>query len=224
MVGVVLALERGFHVLLVCGRGMDAPKGLILFSKTPVSQDANRSIQQQYRIVSILLLGTLLGTFWMVELIFVTAIFLLVDVAIILKLKETTSIPLAVNLNHPFMDSPAVSQSEVMVRFTDEWIDPGIHRLKLVKDPVIGWLIHKQDSEISVLSKWNTKGGVKLLTKQLSIINQAISLNNAINESKDEFEDARDRESQDSDLLEREWLPEDEFDIQGPISRMFSSE
>ena len=224
MVGVVLASERGFHVLLAFGRGMDAPKGLIPFSKTPVSQDANHSKQQQYRIVSILLLGTLLGAFWIVELILAAAIFLLVDIAIILKLKEITSIPLAVNLNHPFMDTTAVSQSEVMVRFTDEWIDPGIHRLKLVKDPVIGWLIHKQDSEISVLSKWDAKGGGKLLSKQLSIINQAISLNNAINESKDEFEDARERESQDSDLLEREWLPEDEFEIQGPISRMFSSE
>jgi hypothetical protein len=122
------------------------------------------------------------------------------------------------------MESAAVSQSEVMVRFTDEWIDPGIHRLKLVKDPIIGWLIHKQDSEISMLSKWDTKGDGKLLSKQLAIINQAISLNNAINESKDEFEDARERESQDSDLLEREWLPEEEFEIQGPISRMFSSE
>jgi hypothetical protein len=75
-----------------------------------------------------------------------------------------------------------------------------------------------------MLSKWDTKGDGKLLSKQLAIINQAISLNNAINESKDEFEDARERESQDSDLLEREWLPEDEFEIQGPISRMFSSE
>jgi hypothetical protein len=25
-------------------------------------------------------------------------------------------------------------------------------------------------------------------------------------------------------LLEREWLPEDEIDVQGPLSRMFSSE
>jgi hypothetical protein len=224
MVGVVLASERGFHVLLVCGRGMDAPKGMILFSKTPVSNDANYSKQQQVRIVSILLLVTLGGMYWIVELSILIPVLVLINVVIIKKLKETTSIPLAVNLNHPFMDSTAVSQSEIMVRFIDEWIDPGIHRLKLVKDPVIGWLIHKQDSEISLLSKWDTKGDGKLLSKQLAIINQAISLNNAINESKDEFEDARERESQDSGLLEREWLPEDEFEIQGPISRMFSSE
>ena len=96
--------------------------------------------------------------------------------------------------------------------------------MKLAKDPISGWLLHKQDSDMSILSKWDTKSGEKLLSKQLAIINQAISLNNAVNESKDEFEDARDRESLDSDLLEREWLPEDEFEVQGPISRLFSSE
>ena len=60
--------------------------------------------------------------------------------------------------------------------------------------------------------------------KKLSIINQAISLNNAVNDSNDEFEDARERESQESGLLERKWLPEEELDVQGPISRIFSND
>jgi hypothetical protein len=224
MVGVVLASERGFHVLLVCGRGMDAPKGLIHFSKTPVAFDANYSVQTSSRIGLVVLFITLVGTYWVVEISFIIPFIILANVVLIKKVKEITSIPLAVNLNHPFMETNAVSQSEVMVRFADKWINPGIHRLKLVKDPVVGWLIHKQDSEISILSKWDAKNGAKLLSKQLAIINQAISLNNAINESKDEFEDARERESQDSDLLEREWLPEDELEVMGPISRLFSSE
>ena len=224
MVGVVLASERGFHVLLVCGRGMDAPKGLIHFSKTPVAFDANYSVQTSSRIGLVVLFITLVGTYWVVEISFIIPFIILANVVLIKKVKEITSIPLAVNLNHPFMETNAVSQSEVMVRFADKWINPGIHRLKLVKDPVVGWLIHKQDSEISILSKWDAKNGAKLLSKQLAIINQAISLNNAINESKDEFEDARERESQVSDLLEREWLPEDELEVMGPISRLFSSE
>ena len=122
------------------------------------------------------------------------------------------------------MEAGAVDNSELMVKFTSEWIDPGVHRLKVVKDPISGFLIHKNDDEHSVLSEWNTNKNLKLLTKQLAIINQAISLNNAVNESKDEFDDARERESQDSTLLNREWLPEEELEIQGPISRMFSSE
>ena len=63
-----------------------------------------------------------------------------------------------------------------------------------------------------------------VMQKHLSIINQAISLNNAINESNDEFDDARERESQESTLLERNWLPEEELEVQGPISRIFSNE
>ena len=122
------------------------------------------------------------------------------------------------------MDSQAISESEVMVRFAQDWIEPGIHRLKLVKDSLHGWTIHKQDDQLSILSIWDTKLSEKILTRQLSIINQAISLNNAINESNDEFEDARERESLESTLLEREWLPEDEIEVQGPISRIFSPE
>ena len=84
--------------------------------------------------------------------------------------------------------------------------------------------MHKQDSDLSILSQWDANYGEKVLSKQLTVINQAISLNNAINDSNDEFEDARARESQESELLERNWLPEEEIEVQGPLSRFFSSE
>ena len=71
---------------------------------------------------------------------------------------------------------------------------------------------------------WDTNLKESVLNKHLAIINQAISLNNAVNGSNDEFEDARERESQESSLLEREWLPEEEIDVQGPISRIFTNE
>tara|TARA_B110000444_G_scaffold163257_2_gene152601 strand:- start:46887 stop:47498 length:612 start_codon:yes stop_codon:yes gene_type:complete len=203
---------------------MDEPKGLIHFSKTPVSVEANHSNKQQILVFSILTCVSLVCSIFYFELIFLALICLVFSFFAFLRFNGISSIPLAVNLNHPFMEAGAVDNSEIMVRFTDEWIDPGIHRLKIVKDPVSGILIHKQDGEHSILSIWDTNKNLKSLSKQLAIINQAISLNNAINESKDEFDDARERESQDSTLLEREWLPEEELEIQGPISRMFSSE
>ncbi len=122
------------------------------------------------------------------------------------------------------MGAGSLDKSEISVNFSNKWIDPGTNLLKLAKDPIQGWVVHKQDAELSVLSPWDTKKSEKILSKQLTIINQAISLNNAINDSNDEFEDARERESQESSLLERNWLPEEEIDIQGPISKMFSSE
>ena len=203
---------------------MDEPKGLIHFSKTPVSVEANHSNKQQILVFSILTCVSLVCSIFYFELIFLALFCLVFSFLAFLRFNGISSIPLAVNLNHPFMEAGAVDNSEIMVRFTDEWIDPGIHRLKILKDPVSGILIHKQDGEHSILSIWDTNKNLKSLSKQLAIINQAISLNNAINESKDEFDDARERESQDSTLLEREWLPEEELEIQGPISRMFSSE
>ena len=122
------------------------------------------------------------------------------------------------------MDTEYISGSEIMVNFNGQWVNPGTNLLKLAKDPIQGWVVHKLDNDLSILSIWESKKSEKILTKQLTIINQAISLNNAINETNDEFEDARERESQESTLLDRNWLPEEEIEIQGPISRIFSSE
>ncbi len=122
------------------------------------------------------------------------------------------------------MDTEYISGSEIMVNFNGQWVNPGTNLLKLARDQIQGWVVHKLDNDLSILSAWGSKKSEKILTKQLTIINQAISLNNAINETNDEFEDARERESQESTLLERNWLPEEELEIQGPISRIFSSE
>ena len=147
-----------------------------------------------------------------------------VNSILIVNAKKAVNIPLAVNLNHPFMESQYVSDSEVMVNFSGKWVNPGNHRLKLAKDSLGGWIVHRQDEDISTLSVWDSSLKESTLQKHLSIINQAISLNNAINESNDEFDDARERESLESTLLERNWLPEEELEVQGPISRIFSNE
>ena len=164
------------------------------------------------------------GMFWFANILLVISVIIAVNSVLIINAKKTVNIPLAVNLNHPFMESQYVSDSEVMVNFSGKWMDPGNHRLKLAKDSLGGWIVHRQDEDISTLSVWDTSLKESALQKHLSIINQAISLNNAINESNDEFDDARERESQESSLLERNWLPEDEIEVQGPISRIFSSE
>ena len=39
----------------------------------------------------------------------------------------------------------------------------------------------------------------------------------------DDFEDARERESEESGLLDREWLPEEEIEVHGPLSRMLNN-
>ena len=205
---------------------MDAPKGLILFSNTPLGKEFDESARN---------LNILLGAVNLV--LIVAAVFLEIDLLLIATLvvflnailirsliSVSATVPLAVNLNHPFMESEPVSKSEIMVKFSENWVDPGNHRLKLAKDSLSCWVVHRQDDDLSVLSIWDTNLKESVLNKHLAIINQAISLNNAVNGSNDEFEDARERESQESALLEREWLPEEEIEVQGPISRIFTNE
>ena len=129
--------------------------------------------------------------FWFANILLVISVIIAVNSVLIINAKKTVNIPLAVNLNHPFMESQYVSDSEVMVNFSGKWMDPGNHRLKLAKDSLGGWIVHRQDEDISTLSVWDTSLKESALQKHLSIINQAISLNNAINESNDEFDDAR---------------------------------
>lgn len=204
---------------------MEAPKGLILFANTPLGKElASTELKSKFGLGILLSVLVFVGMFWFANILLVISVIIAVNSVLIINAKKTVNIPLAVNLNHPFMESQYVSDSEVMVNFSGKWMDPGNHRLKLAKDSLGGWIVHRQDEDISTLSVWDTSLKESALQKHLSIINQAISLNNAINESNDEFDDARERESQESSLLERNWLPEDEIEVQGPISRIFSNE
>jgi len=205
---------------------MDAPKGLILFSNTPLGKELNDSTKNMKILLGVInLIFAILVIYWPANWLLITILLIVTDVLIIRSLISASAhIPLAVNLNHPFMESEPVSKSEIMVKFSENWIEPGNHRLKLAKDSLSCWVIHRQDDDLSVLSVWDTNLKESVLIKHLAIINQAISLNNAVNGSNDEFEDARERESQESTLLEREWLPEEEIDVQGPISRIFTNE
>ena len=204
---------------------MDAPKGMIHFSNTPLGKEYSNSVlKAKFGFALSLSVILLLVLNWFTNTFLAVGVVSLLNAYFLISAKKESLIPLAVNLNHPFMESGSVSDSEVMVKFADKWLNPGVNRLKLSKDNLGYWIVHIQDSDLSVLSIWSTNQKESILNKQLVIINQAISLNNAVNESNDEFDDARERESQESTLLERNWLPEEELDVQGPISRAFSSD
>ena len=204
---------------------MSPPRGLIEFLNTPVGREYKLSI---YKYKSVLFglnaILTIIALQFVDNWTLILALSILIIILQVRQINSLINIPLAVNLNHPFMETLSVSDSELMINFSDSWINPGNQRLKMVKDPLTGWVIHKQDEDISILCTVRPSYKEKVLAKHLVIVNQAISLNNAVNETNDEFEDARDRETQDSTLLEREWLPEEEFDVQGPLSRIFSPE
>ena len=226
------ALQRRFHVLNLSGGCMDVPVGMIPFSNTRSGKEYADSIIKTKLGRSLLFsIIVLIGLNWLMIILFgftnilisICVVCLLIGFSINIA-KINSLVPLVVNLNHPFMESGSVAESQIMVKFADKWIDPGNNRLKLAKNNLGHWIVHRQDNDLSILSIWVTNQKESILNKHLLIINQAISLNNAVNESNNEFDDAREREAQESALLERNWLPEEEIEVQGPISRMFSNE
>ena len=58
----------------------------------------------------------------------------------------------------------------------------------------------------------------------LGLVNQALALSDATNEVADDFEQAREREDDDSGLLDREWLDFEEIEVKSPIARIFSKD
>jgi len=130
--------------------------------------------------------------------------------------------PLAVNLNHPFIDDQPIGVAEVYIGLSDgKWVKPSRDRLKLAKDELLGGYNIVEDNEnYTNIGHFSDSKNYKTLLMQVTLINQALSLRDAVNEVQDSIEDARTRESVDSGLLDREWMEEEEIEISGPISKI----
>ena len=58
----------------------------------------------------------------------------------------------------------------------------------------------------------------------MSLVNQALALRDTVNQAGDAFEDARNRESQETGLLEREWMELEALEVKSPIGRLFQKD
>lgn len=122
-------------------------------------------------------------------------------------------VPLAVNLNHPFMGDLELGQAVVMVQFSDGlWGDVGEGRVRLTVDELMGGsLLIRDDDTYAVIGHFShLPQNHSALKRYVILINQAIALRDAVNGSEDSIESAREREGMDSGLLERSWLEEQE--------------
>ena len=142
-----------------------------------------------------------------------------------LRFNSHASTPLAVNLNHPFMESDPLGDATVMVRLSDgSWCHPGPHRVRLIPDELMGGFSLAQDTmDFPVVGHFtNKKQRTPTMVRHLALINQAIALRDAVNDVPDPIEDARDREAIDSGLLERSWLEEEkEIEVESPLVSFF---
>lgn len=133
-------------------------------------------------------------------------------------------VPLAVNLNHPFMGDLELGQAVVMVQFSDGlWADVGEGRVRLTVDELMGGsLLIRDDDTYAVIGHFSHLPQTHpALKRYVILINQAIALRDAVNGDKDSIESARERENNDSGLLERSWF-EDEQSIEIEPEGIFS--
>ena len=144
---------------------------------------------------------------------------------VMLRYANNASTPLAVNLNHPFVDEEPLGQARVLIRLANgEWIDPGPHRVRTGPEELLGGYNLVQDTDdYPVLGHFvEKKDRNGTLARHLALINQAIALRDAVNEVPDPIEDARKREAMDTGLLERSWLEdEDEVQVESPLVSFF---
>ena len=122
-------------------------------------------------------------------------------------------VPLAVNINHPFMSDAELGHAVVMVRFSDRtWGDIGEGRVRLAEDELVGGtLLLRDDGTYAPLGHFSERQpSHPALKRHVTLINQAIALRDAVNGEEDTIEQARQREKMDTGLLERSWFEDEE--------------
>jgi len=209
---------------------MESPKGLIRFDRL----DLCKPYKNQIKIITTLSIGVFIiglmasafGWFnWLVipiSMTISTLIFLVFGLETLALVKT----PLGVNINHPFIDDEPIGEAVVYVRFSnDEWHEMGQHRVRLVADNLIGGYNLVEDHEdYNSIGHFSKSSKKSRLTKQVIIINQALSLRDVVNGDEDPIDDARERETMDYGLLERDWLEEEELSVDGPLAKFINKE
>ena len=67
-------------------------------------------------------------------------------------------------------------------------------------------------------------GSEMCIRDRVIIINQALSLRDGVNYDYDPIEAARERETMDYGLLERDWLDEEAISVEGPLAKLINKE
>jgi hypothetical protein len=122
-------------------------------------------------------------------------------------------VPLAVDMNHPFMGEYELGAAVVMVQFSDgTWSDVGEGRVRLTVDELLGGsLLIRDDDTYATIGHFSLLPQTHpTLKRYVMLINQAIALRDAVNGAEDSIESAREREHLETGLLERSWLEEQE--------------
>ena len=206
----------------------ELPDHFILFSQTPKAQEQSRRIFIRYTaflaapLLAVILFGaTLVSGFFLILIASILVIGLK-------QLKDWQNIPFAVNPSHPMMELNSQKKAEVMIRLHDgRWVEAGENRYRLIADDLLnGFNLVALDDDYSILGYFTDEKTIgSKLRRTMALLNQSLALRDAHNEVEDEIEHARERESLDSGLLDRDWPEDIELeDATGPIAKILKGQ
>ena len=201
----------------------ELPKGALPFHQLPISKSEKFQLLITIMIIiSLAMVSILAWISFNLPLMGITSFAALISTLFLPNQIAIMNTPLAVNLNHPFVDDNPIGDAEVYVRLSDgDWIKLGNYRVRINRDDLIGGYSLVEDNEdYRVIGHFSSSKNTKTLQTYVAIINQALSLRDAVNEEEDSIENAREREEQETGLLDREWMEEEEIPVSGPISRL----
>ena len=199
------------------------PSHFIVFSQTPKAQERSRNLFLRFSIfLAFPLLGILVFGSSIVS-VFLIGLFLLMLAFSLQQWRDWQRIPFAVNPSHPMMELDSDKEAEVMIRLQDgRWLKAGSERYRLIEDDLLsGYNLVAMDDDYTILGYFTEKKTIDSnLRRTMALLNQSLALRDAHNDVEDEIEDARQRESMDYGLLDRDWPEEMELeDAAGPIAK-----
>ncbi len=209
---------------------MAPPSGLIRFDQLGLCLPYKRQLRVAIGLSSfIAIIGFLSVIFGNVAAVFLPVILALSFGIIFFFAFDILSVvktPLAVNMNHPFFADEPIGKATVHVQFSDQqWREIGPHRVRLVADDMSGGFNLVEDhDDYKLIGHYTSNNNKTRIMKQIIIINQALSLRDGVNDDYDPIEAARERETMDYGLLERDWLDEEAISVEGPLAKLINKE
>ena len=87
-----------------------------------------------------------------------------------------------------------------------------------------GFNLVEDHDDYKLIGHYTSNNNKTRIMKQIIIINQALSLRDGVNDDYDPIEAARERETMDYGLLERDWLDEEAISVEGPLAKLINKE
>tara|TARA_B100001079_G_scaffold194855_1_gene168549 strand:+ start:1889 stop:2542 length:654 start_codon:yes stop_codon:yes gene_type:complete len=199
------------------------PHHFVVFSQTPKAQEHSRRLYLRFCAFLVTPLIGILAFQTIIMSIFFLGFFLVILIFGKREWMRWQYIPFAVNPSHPMMELDSDKEAEVMIRLHDgRWVEAGENRYRLIADDLLsGYNLVALDDDYSILGYFTEAKSIDAnLRRVMALLNQSLALRDAHNDVEDDIEDARQRETLDYGLLNRDWPEEMEMeDAAGPIAK-----